>query len=203
MNKFLRKSLGLSLLAATAVASQAEIVVLDFEGIGDGVPVGEYYNGVGGPDYDISFSANSLALTSGNFANNPSPDAIMFFLSGTSATMNVPNGFDTGFSFFYAGSQGDAHVDVYSEINQGGTLLASIPLPATPAPYSVWVPVGVAFEGIAKSVDFVGAADFIGFDNITFGTEVPVIEAPVPEPATVFGGLALGVLALRRGLRRK
>ncbi|HTQ79133.1 MAG TPA: hypothetical protein VMM92_03995, partial [Thermoanaerobaculia bacterium] len=35
------------------------------------------------------------------------------------------------------------------------------------------VPIGVSFSGVARSVDFGGTANQIGFDNITFGSQTP------------------------------
>ena len=54
----------------------------------------------------------------------------MFFLSGTSV-MNVPGGFNTGFSFFYAATQAGSIV-VYAGVNKTGALPAApaIPVPA-------------------------------------------------------------------------
>lgn len=191
-----------AVLAISAVGAQADIITLDFEGIGDNVQIGDFYNGVGGPDYNISFGPNALSLEFGNFGNNPSGVGILYFLDG-SAVMNVPDGFTDGFSFFYA-SLNSATVNVYSGLNDTGDLLGSFTIEGTPNPYYVWAPVGVAFQGVAHSVDFVGAPDYVGFDNITFGSSVPEgAESPVPEPTTVVGGIVLAGLVGGRALRRK
>lgn len=86
---------GLGLLIAGA--SQADVIVLDFEGIvTDDTSyydtVGDFYDGGGGPDHNIIFSDNSLACidydaghpsgTGCNFANEPSSDTVLFFLEG-------------------------------------------------------------------------------------------------------------------------
>src|SRR5690242_20191664 len=91
--------------------ARAAVVVLDFEGLQNLEAVNNFYNGgTGGngsgpgTNYGIEFSTNSLAIIdadaggSGNFGHEPSPDTILFFLSGGAATMNVAAGFDTGFS---------------------------------------------------------------------------------------------------------
>lgn len=210
------KIAALSVLAASVVGMQAAPFVLDFEGIPDYAPVGNYYNGGGGPDYNVDFSPATLALIdadaggNGNFANEPTPDTIMFFLDSNNAVLNAYDGFTTGFSFYYSSSVTTA-VNVYDGLNATGNILGTILLPANafgaaggdPTGYfDTWTPVGVAFAGTAYSIDFGGTANQTGFDNITFGDDTP-IENPVPEPSTVIGGLALGALVARRALRRK
>jgi hypothetical protein len=96
--------------------------------------------------------------------------------------MNVAAGFDTGFSFYYSANYAGS-VSVYDGLDGTGTLLAMLSLPTTPNPYTVWVPLGVTFSGTAQSVIFSGSADYIGFDNITLGSDTPGSGA-VPEPAT-------------------
>ena len=95
------------LLAAVAVAalslsSQASALTLTFEGIPDLPPVGNFYSGLG-----IVFSLDTLALVdsdaggTGNFANEPSANTIIFFQNSNNAIMDYAAGFTTGFSFFY------------------------------------------------------------------------------------------------------
>lgn len=184
------------------------MVTLTFDGLQDGEQVLNYYNGgfggAGsgpGPNYGITFGEDSLALTNGNFADNPSPPSILFFLSGPGAIMNVAAGFDTGFSFFYSAASVPGSVTVYDGLNGTGDVLAMLELPVTPTlppgspTYNNWVPVGVAFAGTAMSVNFSGTANYIGFDNVTLGSVTP----GVPEPSSVvLAGLGcLGGLAYR------
>lgn len=199
-----------------------DIIVLDFEGLQDYEPVQQYYNGgTGGngtgpgPDHDIVFSDNALAIIdvdaggSGNFGGEPSPDTCVFFLSGGAVTMNALNGFDTGFSFYYTMPDQTGTVTVYDGLDATGNVLAILQLPTTPdngAPdpngrFSPFIPFGVAFSGVAMSVDFGGVANYCGFDNITLGTDDP--EQPlVPEPATLTL-LGLGISGLVVARRRK
>lgn len=185
------KILGLMFIGLVAPAS-AEVIVLDFEGAGDRAQVLSFYNGgadslgLSGTDYDIEFGPNALSLRdkdmggSGNFANEPSPDTVMFFMSG-SAILNFDPWFDTGFSFFYSAKYA-ARVFIYDDLNASGNLLATINLlpqytdNCTGDPtgtYCNWTPVGASFGGIAKSVDFGGTVMHTGYDNVTFGSATP------------------------------
>ena len=182
------------LLSACAMPAFAQsTTTLTFEGLRDFEPVNQFYNGgTGGngsgpgTNYGISFSSNSLALVDsdagggGNFGGEPSPDTVLFFTSGT-AVMSVPAGFTTGFSFYYSAINNPATVIVYDGPNATGNVLATIPLPVTPssgAPdptgtFSPFVPIGVAFSGTARSVDFGGSVNQVAFDNITIGSSTP------------------------------
>jgi hypothetical protein len=191
----------------STVAAQAD-VVLTFEGLADGEPINNFYaGGTGGflsgpgPNYGITFSSDSQALISaaaggsGQFSNNPSGVTVAFFRGGVGDTMNVPSGFNTGFSFFYADQVGfTGNVSVYSGLNATGDLLATLSLPSTPNPYTVWVPIGVSFAGTAESVVFSGSANFIGFDDITLGSATPG-TVPLPAALPLFA-TGLGVLGL-------
>jgi hypothetical protein len=206
-------------LAGSATLANAVIIVLDFEGIANLVPINDFYNGGtdgagnSGTDYGIAFSPNTLGIIdadaggNGNFANEPSPDTIMFWLDNTDAIMNVAAGFDTGFSFFYASSTA-ATVSVYEGLDATGNLLGSINLVpqytnnCTGDPtgtFCNWTPIGVAFTGTARSIDFGGTANQTGYDDVTFGSAIP---NPTPTPATLaLFGLGFAGLAYQR--RRK
>lgn len=205
-------SMCLSVLFLLGSSAAQAVNVLTFEGLGDNESINNYYNGgTGGngsgpgPNYGITFTSDSLALIdsdnggSGNFSNNPSGDTIMYFLSGAD-TMNVAAGFMTGFSFFYACQVGfTGSVNVYSGLNGTGSLLATLVLPSTPNPYNVWVPIGVTFNGTAESVIFGGSANFIGFDDITLGSDTPGV--PESGSTIAFLGMAFaGIAALKRKL---
>lgn len=213
-----------ALLAACMLASPvaASTITLDFEGVGNRVAVGNFYNGGGGTNFGVEFSPNALALVdadaggTGNFGNEPTPDTVLFFLTGSAATLNFSAGFTTGFSFFYSAINNSGSIAVYDSINATGNLLATLFLPTTPrgsgdprGDFNVFVPIGVAFDGIARSIDFGGTVNQIGFDNITFGSVTPGDTggtggpSPIPLPAAgwlLIAGLG-GLAAMSR--RRK
>jgi hypothetical protein len=223
------------LLAAPAYAAAAPIV-LTFEGVGDLANIQNFYNGGtdsqghSGPNVGVSFVTGALGLIdqdaggSGNIAREPSGQTILFFLDTASAIMTVPAGFDTGFSFFFSANPqvGNGTVTVYDGINGTGNVLATSVLNASLTPqsgcgggdpngtYSCWAPVGVAFSGIARSIAFGGAANFIVFDDVTFGSVTPGGGGTgggggtVPEPASMmlFGLATLGAATRRRRAAR-
>ena len=212
---FRKALLGGAAFAALSVMAQqasANVITLTFEGLQNLEPIDNYYDGGfggsgsgPGPSYGITFGSQSLAIISnsaggtGNFTNAPSPHTVAFFLSGPGDVMNVSGGFTTGFSFFYADQVGfTGSVSVYSGPSGTGTLLASLSLPSTPDPYNVWEPVGVAFGGTADLVVFSGAANYIGFDNITLGSSTPTVPEPYSLALLGTGLLGLGLVRARR-----
>ena len=210
MGKVLSRVAGILAAGLLCTGAAHASVVLTFEGLGDDSPIGNWYNGGGGGNLGITFGPDSLAIIegsaggTGNFTNPPSGVTVAFFLSGPGDVMDVPAGFNTGFSFFYADQVGfTGSVTVWSGLDGTGTELASLSLPSTPDPYNVWVPIGVSFSGKAESAVFGGSANYIGFDNITLGSATP---GGVPEPATwammVLGFSGLGLLIHRRSKAR-
>ena len=211
-------------LASLATPAVGDVIVLTFEGLGDLEDVENFYNGGtgsdggSGEDYGVSFTSNARGLIdsdvggSGGQGDEPTPDTVLFFLGGDTTTMNVADGFDTGFSFFYSAAFMDGgSVHVYDGLDGTGNLLASIDVPRTerngaPDPTGNWSPFfaqGSSFEGTAMSVDFSEANGRVAFDNVTIGSEIAAGQ--VPEPGTVMllglGCLGMGAAALRR--RRK
>lgn len=226
MKTFSKTALAAAAFVVAGSASAATIV-LDFEGVNASYPssyanVAGFYNGgtssdgTTGTNYGIEFTDNALAIclnTPGIGCSNTSRGGLapgsekgaLFWLDGPATYMNVAAGFDTGFSFYYAAPNTPGSVSVYDGLNGTGTLLATLDLGLTPstcgaeygAAYCPFVASGIGFSGIAKSVSFAGSANFIVFDDVTFGSITP----DVPEPTTyaLFGlGLAGLALATRR-----
>lgn len=206
--------LGLAAMAAiSATPATASVVTLNFDGVAndDMTQVDGFYNGgtsgAGnvGIDYGIAFTPNAWALNIYNGMSEPNPGIALFIPGGTTA-INYAAGFDTGFSFVYA-SMMIGTVKVYDGLDGTGNLLATIDLAnnySSSCGYCRWDEAGASFAGIAKSVDFTGGADFVAYDNMTFGrAPASAVPGAVPEPATwamMIGGFTMigGSLRYRR-----
>jgi hypothetical protein len=194
------------LLLLSLPANADSITQVNFEGLHDLQPVGDYYG-------SITFSSNALAVRTslhrgiGNFAGNPSGFNVLGFQTGSSVLMNVANGFQDGLAFYYSAPNVSGTVTLWSGLNGTGTLLATISLGATGSTgcangglFCVWTPVGLTFSGTAQSVKFSGKAGGIAFDSITVGSAVP---STVPEASTAFLlGIGLVGLSCAGRLRR-
>ena len=210
----------LILAALSSYTASAAVITMTFEGLQNLEAINNFYNGgtgslgSAGPNYGVEFGSDSLAVIasdsggSGNFTGSlaPSPDTIGFFLSGPGDVMNVAAGFDTGFSFFYSSPFFLGSVTVWSGLNGTGTLLATLTLGlttdtsgATGHPYDDWQPVGVTFAGTAMSAVFSGTANYIGFDNITLGSDTP---GGVPDGGASALLLSVSLLGLGGLFRR-
>jgi len=185
------------LMAAALPASAA--FTLDFEGIADSARINGFYNGgtdsAGnmGVNYGVLFGTNSLAAIdrdaggNGNFENEPSPSTAMFFLTG-SAVLNYSPGFTGGFSFYYS-SEKNAVVNVYDGLNASGNVVGTILLEpqssrncntANNNDFCNWTQTGVTFSSLAKSIDFGGTVNLIGYDNMKFGVDTPQVPPVIP-----------------------
>ena len=207
-------------LAAPAMPASAAVIGLTFEGVGNLAQVQDFYNGGmdsagnSGTDYGVEFLAGALGIidadvgsgNTGNFANAPSPSTVLFFLQGSSAILNYATGFDTGFSLYYSAQQA-ASVAVYNDVDGSagmGTAIAMFDLPVnwqngpcdtSNGDYCHWDAAGIGFSGTAFSIEFIGIADRVGFDNVTFGSVTPV---PLPAGIWLLGSGLLGLAAARR-----
>jgi hypothetical protein len=233
------RSVALASVAAGALAvsgsAYAAVIDLTFEGINATYPSGfafinGFYNGgtssdgTSGPNYGISFSSNAQAIclntpgvtcsntSRGGFGDPNSQKGGLFFLSGTSAIMDVAGGFDTGFSFDYTAIFQPGFVDVFSGPDGTGTLLAHMDIPTTPSgpcpgytgAFCPFLPLGIAFSGTAESVSFGGVENQIVFDDVTFGSTTPGVPGPIAGagiPGLLFG--SGGLLAWWRRRRKK
>ncbi len=198
-------------LAATTYAASADaaLIVIDFNGVGDAQPVGNYYEATKGVVFDGFNACEAPGGSCSVVINEPSPPKVGEIGNvPANATMTVAGGFDTGFSLWYTNVFVD---DAYFKVLDGdGNVLATVSLPVTlegpsGTPYANWAAAGTAFAGIAKSVVFYGGleADLVSFDNLTLGSQDPVGtpgNSDVPEPLTLslFGAGLAGMAASRR-----
>lgn len=221
---------GVAIAVATATIAAlpagAGAQVLTFEGIstfssGNTAPIGNFYNGGGGPNYGVDFSPNAVALcfntatrqcsntSRGGRGDPASQGAGLDFLTGSSAYVNRAAGFTNGFSFFYSAINQPGSFSVYTGLNGTGTLLATLALPLTargPEPcfsagFCPFVAAGVSFAGTAQSAVFSGVQDQVIFDDVTFGSATAGMTT-TPEPGT-FALVGTGLLGLVPMLRRK
>lgn len=199
---------------------------------GNNVLIQDYYNGgtssigTSGPDLGVSFSDNALLVclntidvscsngSRGGLGNPNSQLGSLFFLTGSETFLNFDAGFDTGFSTFYTAINNPGSLSVFDGLNGTGNLLATLELgvtasncpPGFGAAFCPFEPIGVAFDGVARSISFAGVADQIAFDDITFGSDIPDPPEPptesVPEPSLVFSLLSLGTLAITSTRKR-
>lgn len=195
--------------ALLAVPASAQVFTLDFTGVATSsniTTVGGFYNGgtsgdgSSGTNYGVSFTPNALAINVYNGRNEPNP-GILFFQSGGAVTINYAAGFTTNFSFFYA-SNSAATITVYDGLNATGNVLGTVALAnnfSSSCSFCQWDAAGVTFAGTARSIDFSGGADAVGYDQITFGS---ANAGAVPEPAAwgmmITGFGMIGAAARRR-----
>ena len=204
VNLKLISAIAAGFFAAPAFAAP---VTLDFEGTSSFQSIADFYsggtdaNGASGTNYGASFGLDALGLQNDAlgpyFSNAPSGAAIMTAV-GADAALNVAQGFASSVSFAYS-SLAAASVSLYSGLNGTGDLLGTISLAAnaqngcSDSPLCYWSSTTFLFSGIAKSIQFGGAANVAGFDNVTF--------APVPVPAA--GWLMMSGIGLVAAWRRR
>jgi hypothetical protein len=186
--------------------------VLTFEGLKPDEPVWNYYDaGLGGkgsgpgPDFGIRFSASAQAeVRTSPFPNDPSSPTVLVLKDlgrgpGQPAkmTMDVTGGFTHELSFYDIAIGRTASVQLWSDLDGSGTLLAQQTLPLLLPSHEVFTgPLTVPFAGTAHSVIFQGGNRQLVCDNIRFA---------VPEPSawlSLVTGLGCSYLAFA-GWRRK
>ena len=218
--KFIKTAIAAASLVAAMAPAMAAVIVLDFEGVGNGANINNFYNGGtdslgnSGVNHGVAFSTATLGVVDsdagggGNIANEPSGQTAMFFLDANNSVLDVALGFTTGFSFFYT-SASAASVTVWDGLGATGNQLGTLNLTAQfngngcvgdpNGGFCNWTAVGVAFAGTAMSIDFGGTANRTAFDDITFGSKDP---GRIPEPST-YALVALGLAGIGFVARRR
>lgn len=201
-------------LLSTAAASAAT-VTLDFNGATSYSSVADFYNGgadaagASGINYGVNFTGSVLALandgtgpgSAGQFFTGAPTTTVIYANAGdVNAVMNVSAGFSGALGLTYSSITAPTTVNIYSGLNDTGSLLSSFTLTsnsdgcAAGSPACVWSLASQQFTGIAQSVDFTSNAGNALFTNITI--------TPVPLPASgllmAFGVAGLGMFGARR-----
>jgi hypothetical protein len=210
---------------ALSVPASAGVISMNFAGLDGNAqegPANYYDGGYGtdgsgpGPNYGIVWGADTLscsgqpggACNTAEIPGGPGANSI-FFLSGAGDVMDKSSGFTTGFSFYYTSPFTTGTVTVWSGVDGTGTLLATLVLGLTPdngngscqgTNYCPYEAAGVTFSGTAESAVFSGAANGIGFADITLGSATP---APEPMTLSLLGAGLLGAGAFGRFRRKK
>jgi len=201
-------TLSLWLLLSAPFAHANSVDLMNFIGLQNGQPVGNFYNGAGvpsTPNYGVTFSSNfiglrpsSLGAGAGGLLPDPSSTPYIYINGGTLATMNVAGGFSSGLNFYYQSLAGET-VTVWSGTGGSGTILAmrtiSASCPSVASCPNLWGDVAISFSGAAKSVTFSGPGNLnnIGIADITLGQSITAL----PEPSSIYllGTGLLGIVA--------
>ncbi len=210
-----------ALLSSLSLASFAG-PSLDFEGVGNGNEVVDFYSSKG-----ITFGKNAVAFVSakeigafgGLFTNTPSPSTAITVLTAPdddnfSFLINVTGGFQSSLGLSFGTQRGaSGEVTLYSEADGKGNTIGFEELFQADGAQSnckdqvlgdlicVWTLADISFSGTAYSVRVSSSAPGLMFiDNMRFGAADTGNN--VPEPASLALALAAaGAAALTR--RRK
>jgi hypothetical protein len=184
----------------TTITSHAAPIFLDFEGIGNGAQIGEFYNG-GTDSYGNRGFNYGISFIGGAFAQRNSEG---MYLRGETFTIRFDspialtgNGTNSAFSYLYSAAN-DTLVPVIHT------------LPPIQDDFFLRATGTDRFVGIIQSASQpLTAATFqnVSLDNITFpGTVAPadrIRSTDIPEPSTLalIGAGVFGLIAARRKLK--
>ncbi len=199
-----------SVLAAgilSAAAASADSVTLNFNGVTNYSSVADFYNGgtdtagASGTNYNASFTGGVIALSNdglantanGNYFNNAPTSTVIFANAADTAILNVNSGFNSSFQVTYSSTTAPTTLNVWSGLNDTGTLLGTLTLAANSnacgtTAACTWTTQTLNFNGEAQSVDFSSNAGNALFTNISYAVPLPASGLLM---AFGLGGLAL------------
>ena len=213
----MEKWLGALLLGAALlvpVPASASVIVLDFKGIGNLNPAGDFYDGGDETNYGIELRPAGLAVAddddggTGDFASEASPDTTTPPDSNGSI-YEVPTGFDAGLPL--DPSAPAASVDAYAGLDATDNLLETLSSVAAAngdctghsnGELCNSMPVGVALGGVAKSIGYEATTNQTAIDD-TASASADTVGSSVAVPAILaLLGVGLGLAAVMLGRRR-
>ena len=191
---------------STSMGASGDCTIIDFEGIPDSTPIGV----IPGP-IEVTFGSSWLALVdadaggNGNFANEPSPDTVAFFLNPAE-----PIDFSEGVNFVeityvasaasvpvvftaFDGPNGTGNVIGTATGTTIGTDFDGAPCTGDPAgQFCLWSTISISVPTSSiLSVTIQGVANQFAFDNMLFCREVigDTVCQSLPNSTGINGGL--------------
>lgn len=159
---------------ASVIENGQECTTITFEGLGDLAPVPPI-SGINSPGWLSLIDED--AGGSGNFANEPSPETVMFWLgSNPSIVLDKP----ASKIEFYYGTSVDLTVTAFDSNNVQIAQISRPPNsghgPGDPTgDYGVWTPLTVEVPGAKiKTLTVIGGPNYTGFDNLKVCTSIGV-----------------------------
>jgi hypothetical protein len=175
---------------SAATTNGSSCTLITFEGLADTAPIPDFY-GIGLPDW-LSIIEQSAGGT-GNFANEPSPVTIAFWLNGnpTSQTINIPNG-ASQISLYYS----SAYNITLTAYDAKGNELSSISGPANfdtaTGVYDMWSQLSItAPSGTPMtSLSVTGYANYTGVDNLNVCQSAHIASVEITQAIQQYQALS-------------